>query len=242
MNKSQNNRRRAIVLFIKNERRNNYKVFRSQATYDLLNNHLEEITSRVTNQIDVDLILCSDDPGLMKADYFIKQTGKNFGDKFNNAVNETVKLGYDELIIIGNDSPELTSQQIIHSFENIAKEKVVIGPSNDGGIYLLGLSENNFKATIKARWNTSYVKDDLLKQFHFNNIHLLNYLSDIDDEGDLVSWFSSGSKNAKIFQRMLNLITAAKHKLQNKTHNFSTEQNTIRIHTQKAPPHLISFS
>lgn len=242
MREFQNSKRRAIVLFIQNERRNNNKIFRSRSTYDLFNSRLEEITAQVKNQIDVDLILCSDDPGLMKADFYIKQIGKNFGEKFNNAINETVKLGYDELIIIGNDSPELTSQYIIDSFENIAKEKVVIGPSNDGGIYLLGLSKNNFKTTIKARWNTSHVKDDLLKQFHFNNILLLNYLSDIDDESDLVSWFASGSKIALIFQRLLSLTNIVKQKLQNKTHNFSTEQNNFRIHTQKAPPHLITLS
>lgn len=242
MREFQNSKRRAIVLFIRNERRNNYKIFHSRSTYDLLNSRLEGITAQVKNQIDVDLILCSDDPGLIEADYFIKQTGKNFGDKFNKAVNETVKLGYNELIIIGNDSPELTSQHIIDAFENIAKEKVVIGPSNDGGIYLLGFSKHNFAATIKARWNTSCVKDDLLKQFRFSNILLLDYLSDIDCESDLVIWVAAGSKIALIFQRLISSATAVQHKLRNKSLNFTTEQNLFRVHTQKAPPHLISFS
>lgn len=232
---------RAIVLFIKNEKIRNPKIFSSRIAYDLFNTKIEKLVAQVKDKIDVDIILCSDDPSLIKSNKFIRQTGKSFDEKFNNAIDKTFQLGYDEIIITGNDSPDLTSQHIIESFVNISNEKIVVGPSYDGGIYLLGLAKKSFESKIKARWNTSHVKNDILNVFRDKEVLLLDHLYDIDNEKDLISWFSTKSKSAILFQKLVKAETAVKQKDRLTHHTNSTEQNIFRIHTQKAPPHIISF-
>lgn len=233
---------RAIILFMSNERKNNSKNFRSKSTYDLLDNRVVELITQVKEEFNVDTILCSDDSSLLDSNLFIKQHGESFEEKFNNAIINSFQSGYDEIIVIGNDSPELTSQHIIEAFLHISGGKVVLGPSYDGGIYLLGLSKKSISSKITARWNTSNVKSDLVKLFRDKEVLMLDYLYDIDNQNDLVNWFLTESQSAILFQKLLAAVTSVKQKKHSTVHLLFSEQNFNREHTQKAPPNLISFN
>ncbi len=52
-------------------------------------------------------------------------------------------LGYDQVVIIGTDCLELTSKIINNAFIALNSSDYVLGPANDGGYYLLGLTELN---------------------------------------------------------------------------------------------------
>lgn len=234
--RTERNSKQAIVLFVKNEKLNNKKVFSSRKTYDLFNQKIEQLIASVNKEISFDIILCSDNSSLINHDLFIHQNGKSFDEKFNNAIDKSFEFGYEKIVVIGNDSPDLKPQHIIESFLNISNEKIVIGPSHDGGIYLLGLSSKTSNSKINARWNTSYVKNDLLKLFRNKEMVLLDYLFDIDSESDLHKWYRTNSLSALLFQRILSAKTLVKHKDNLFPDNHSTEETIFRIHTQKAPP------
>lgn len=234
--------KRAVLLFIRNEKNYNNKSFKSRFIYELFNNQVEQLLTQTRNKVDFDTILCSDDPSLVKSNLFIKQTGKSFDEKFNNSIANALQYGYEELIIIGNDSPDITSEHLISTFKKISEEKIVIGPSCDGGIYLLGISENSFQERIKARWNTSNVKIDLLNFFSKNEIFLLDTLIDIDEQNDLLFWFQKGTALALLFQKEIATKTLVSQRNIFKSENSSTEQNLIRIQNQKAPPNLITLA
>lgn len=236
-----NRTNKAVILFIREERNHNVKYLQSPNTYALFNQRVNEIVTGTKNEIKVDVILCSDDLTLLKSDHFIKQHGKSFHEKFNNALEDTYQLGCEEIIILGNDTPELAPEHLIETFEKLSQEKVVIGPSNDGGIYLLGLTKKSFQKKIKARWNTSKVRNDLLQFFSGKEIYLLNYLCDIDSERDLQFWLSIKSQYTLLFQKMLSAFAAVKEKEFTVSINFPTEQSLYRIYIQKAPPHLITL-
>lgn len=234
--RTERNYKHAIVLFIKNEKLNNNKVFSFRETYDLFNKNIEQLIASVKKEISSDVILCSDNSTLINHDLFIKQTGKSFDDKFNNAIDKSFELGYEKIVVIGNDSPDLKPQHIIESFLDISSEKIVIGPSHDGGIYLLGLSSKATSSKINARWNTSHVKNDLLKSFGNKEVVLLDFLFDIDCESDLHKWYTTNSLSANLFQKLLSTETLVRHKDNLSPDNHSTEKTIFRVYTQKAPP------
>jgi glycosyltransferase A (GT-A) superfamily protein (DUF2064 family) len=231
------NKKRAVIFFVRNEKRLNQKKFKDFNTYRLFNKRIEDVASEAKQKIPFDLVLCSDKENIIHQDTFVKQRGENFGEKFNNAISDTFNLGYSEVIIIGNDSPDISANHIVESFNYISKS-VVIGPSYDGGFYLLGLTKSKFSKNISARWNTSYVLNDILTFFTNKDIHQLNCLMDIDSVADLVNWLLFKNKISVIFEKQL----VYTYKLQKKEiYNINlnaTEQNINRIQTQKAPPQL----
>lgn len=113
------------------------------------------------------------------------QTGNDLGEKMYNAFEEVFALGFEKVSIIGSDCYELTTQLIEDSFRQ--KTSTVLGPSEDGGYYLLGLTQNNKQVFSSIDWSTNKVcrqTQNQLDKLSFSYT-LLPTLTDIDDEDDL---------------------------------------------------------
>jgi len=72
------------------------------------------------------------------------QEGATFGERLNNALQLIFDQGFSRVIAIGNDCLELNSQDIIMAATALQERDLVIGPSPDGGAYLIGLSRYLF--------------------------------------------------------------------------------------------------
>ena len=48
--------------------------------------------------------------------------------------------GVDRVVLIGSDSPDLPTGYINQAFDALQRHDAVLGPTNDGGYYLIGLS------------------------------------------------------------------------------------------------------
>jgi len=69
------------------------------------------------------------------------QVGATLGDRMRRAFEETLATGYDRAVIIGTDHPTLPSAFIEQAFAALdAPSSLALGPSTDGGYYLLGMS------------------------------------------------------------------------------------------------------
>ena len=120
--------------------------------------------------------------------YFKKlQSGGNLGDRMSAAFMELFKSGYNKLIIIGSDCLELTELEIINAFEVLNNDDVVIGPSFDGGYYLLGMKAFLPTLFMNKNWSTPTVFKDTLHDLNELNktVSKLITLNDIDEEKDL---------------------------------------------------------
>ena len=95
------------------------------------------------------------------------QIGVDFGSRFAHALQEIFSKGYTSIISIGNDTPQLTQNDIQQAVAHLGRHKSVIGPSKDGGIYLLGIhvEDFDFEAFKKLRWCTRHVQTDLTNYF-----------------------------------------------------------------------------
>jgi glycosyltransferase A (GT-A) superfamily protein (DUF2064 family) len=72
------------------------------------------------------------------------QVGFDFGARFTTAIQAVFSKGFEHIITVGNDTPNLSVATLIRSYESLMQGKTVIGPSTDGGVYLLGIHKNRF--------------------------------------------------------------------------------------------------
>lgn len=118
------------------------------------------------------------------------QRGKNFGEKFANAIQEIFDSGYDRIISIGNDSPQLSHVEIRTAIQSLEDGIQVLGPSKDGGIYLLGLLRSAFdkQRFLEFSWGHRCLYGELKEFLEINakNVHILPAFFDIDNSSDIV--------------------------------------------------------
>jgi rSAM/selenodomain-associated transferase 1 len=70
-----------------------------------------------------------------------EQTGEGLGERMKNAFRDGFEAGYEQLIVVGTDHPTLPSAFLDQGFEALAGGPCIsIGPSVDGGFYLLGMN------------------------------------------------------------------------------------------------------
>ena len=127
------------------------------------------------------------------------QIGENLGKKISNAFNWGFEKGYKKIIIIGSDLWDLNEEIINTGFIELNKNKVVIGPSIDGGYYLLGLNKKMPKIFEGIKWGTQSVLAETLKLLE-HEPYILPELNDIDTFEDLItnpSLFKIYNKNFK---------------------------------------------
>ncbi len=114
--------------------------------------------------------------------------GNRMGDAFFHIFNTTA----ESVILVGSDIPELTSVIIEQGFVSLKKHDTVIGPSRDGGYYLIGMKSKNAPQLIQALfnkipWSTADVlKVSIQRLADAGYSHsLLTTLRDIDQPDDL---------------------------------------------------------
>lgn len=114
----------------------------------------------------------------------IEQFGTSFGERFANAIQSILEMGYENLIAIGNDSPQLKAAHITKAARYLKNGKGVLGPSLDGGFYLMGLKKEwfvyqSFLALPWQRQNLFSCTVGYFKNFKIQ-IEELDALIDID--------------------------------------------------------------
>lgn len=141
-----------------------------------------------------------------------EQIGNSFAERFTNAIQSIYDKGYDSVISIGNDTPHLKSAQISQAAKQLNSHDIVLGPSLDGGFYLMGLKKSHFKAEIflKLPWQTAGLSQSIYRLIASNRTKLfkLETLTDIDSLSDiklLVDSFKSIS--TKIRGLLLQIIS-----------------------------------
>lgn len=126
------------------------------------------------------------------------QAGENLGDKMRRALQDRFLEGYERVIIIGSDSPSLPVSYISRALDS--DKDIVLGPSTDGGYYLIGMAGKVVEVFKDVSWGTEKVLRETLKNLEQNDasLELLPVWYDIDNPEDL-----------KFFKTHLDLIEQA---------------------------------
>lgn len=72
---------------------------------------------------------------------FYRQKGNDLGERMLDAFRHAGKIGGSKALIIGSDSPNLPKRRIRDAFSLLDSNDIVLGPSADGGYYLIGSKE-----------------------------------------------------------------------------------------------------
>jgi uncharacterized protein len=123
------------------------------------------------------------------ARFFPQATG-DLGERMAGAFEESFRTGSTATVIIGSDCPDLSPDVIRSAFARLTETPVVLGPAQDGGYYLIGLSRPMPELFRGIPWGTDRVLADSLAVLERlgRKAALLNPLADIDRPEDLPVW------------------------------------------------------
>lgn len=186
-----------IIIFIRNPVLGKVKTRLAKTLGDdkafAIYQHLLAYTHHITGKVSCDkMVYYSDEVvrnDIWENELFTKKVQHcgHLGERMGNAFIELFKAGYDKLVIIGSDCIELNETIIEQAFQMLDEHKVVVGPSVDGGYYLLGMTSYLPELFTNKNWGTASVLEDSLLDLHSANISVaqLVALNDIDEEADL---------------------------------------------------------
>ena len=129
-----------------------------------------------------------------------------------NAFTEIFENGFERVVIIGTDLPDISSGIIMEAFAALENNDAVIGPSTDGGYYLLGIKSPKEELFSKIDWSTESVYQQTLDKLLNANMEVktLTELVDIDTEEDLIDWLSNkkGNNENKLYLKIKSIYTS----------------------------------
>ena len=113
------------------------------------------------------------------------QSEGGLGDRLIEAF-KYVFSRHDKAVVIGSDCAQLRRAHLDHSFELLDKNDFVMGPTLDGGYYLLGLKKMESSFFVDMPWSTDKVASETRARAEKLDLSLgeLEVLSDIDYMSD----------------------------------------------------------
>ncbi len=139
-----------------------------------------------------------------------QQVGTSFGERFTNAIATVFADGFENIITIGNDTPHLKTEQLKKAAKQLHLGKTVIGPSSDGGFYLLGLQKINFDANSfrNLPWQRFSLFNRISQWLKPNTLEIvrLPVLQDVDDEQDLKSILTFSRTLSSVLLKLIHAI------------------------------------
>ena len=117
---------------------------------------------------------------------YVPQADGDIGQKMAAAFSHGHTLGARQMVLVGTDIFQLQHDHFRLAFDRLNHHDVVIGPSTDGGYWLLGLTRPQ-PVFSNISWSTESVLADTLdrcRQHHLSHF-LLNALTDVDTPAEL---------------------------------------------------------
>ncbi len=113
------------------------------------------------------------------------QEGADLGLRMRAAFKDAFEAGYSEVVIIGSDLYDLSTDDLRNAFDSLNESEVVLGPAADGGYYLLGLKNMIPGIFTGKAWGTGTVLTDTLEGLREVSTFLLPVRNDIDTFADI---------------------------------------------------------
>ncbi|MGI9086274.1 MAG: TIGR04282 family arsenosugar biosynthesis glycosyltransferase [Chthoniobacterales bacterium] len=119
----------------------------------------------------------------------VSQRGDAFGERLIFAAADLFALGFESVCLIDSDSPTVPQSAYQQAVELLARpgDRVVLGPSDDGGYYLIGLKKVHRALFENIDWSTERVCEQTAERARelALELHLLPTWYDVDDRATL---------------------------------------------------------
>lgn len=188
-------RKKLLIIFVKNIKLGKVKTrlaksIGNEAAFEVYK-ELVNITENETNNLTIDKRIYFSDAVVetkWQNDFKTIQYGIDLGERMQNAFADGFNLGYEDIILIGSDLPDISNVIIESGFKALEKIEVVFGPAEDGGYYLVGMNKLHSFIFEDKPWSQPHLLDVSLNELNKNNVgfSLLEILNDIDTYEDLM--------------------------------------------------------
>jgi len=110
------------------------------------------------------------------------QSGESLGRRMEAGIDFLLSGGYEKILLLGSDSPSLSMKMIDDAFELMDEQGVVLGPSLDGGYYLLGVCGGAPDIFSGIEWGSGSVFYETVERLKKNSMKyfILPYWYDVD--------------------------------------------------------------
>ncbi|MBT5920694.1 MAG: TIGR04282 family arsenosugar biosynthesis glycosyltransferase [Flavobacteriaceae bacterium] len=156
------------------------------AVYRILLQHTAQTTRNLKVDKEVFYTDFIDNEDLWDPRFFHKnkQINGSLGEKMLAAFEAGFKKGYHKIVLIGTDLISLEASDINEAFHALEKDSVVFGPAQDGGYYLIGLSQTRPELFQNIPWSTHEVLSKSIERLTCT-YQVLQEKNDIDTLEDL---------------------------------------------------------
>ncbi|HLO55549.1 MAG TPA: TIGR04282 family arsenosugar biosynthesis glycosyltransferase [Saprospiraceae bacterium] len=189
-----------IIIFIKNPVLGKVKTRLATTLGDQkaleIYQRLLDVTRKTVTKVNAkyhlfysDVIDMDDDWDIQDFDKYLQQ-GNDLGERmsaaFRNIFSQNDGSVLQKVVIIGSDCSALTPDILEMAFTILGDSDVVVGPTFDGGYYLLGMKEYQPALFENITWSTDAVYQETNDKARLLQLNIadLPTLSDIDNEAD----------------------------------------------------------
>jgi hypothetical protein len=207
------NQKNLLIVFVKNIILGKVKTRLAKTIGDegafRIYSELVDITEKESQKVNADRHVYFSDviiASKWESDAKFVQEGNGLGERMKNAVQRGFEQGYDNVIVIGSDLPNISEEIIKTAFQKLQNHDVVFGPADDGGYYLLGMSRMIPSIFENKPWSESTLLDVTLQELNEQqkSVELLHTLNDIDTFEDLITsdFYRTNKRAQKIVEHL----------------------------------------
>jgi len=155
--------------------------------YNTLLNHTSSVSknSKITTAVFENIQSQKNKEIFSHAVYFQLQQGKDLGEKMSSAFDWAFEKGYEKVILLGSDLGSLNEKIVLEAETALVENEYVIGPTYDGGYYLIGMKKPSPHLFKEIPWSTEKVLEQTLKTVAPSAFYFLELANDIDEFKDL---------------------------------------------------------
>ena len=155
---------------------------------------------------------------ILPKDFFLMaQRGHEFGQRLIFAAGDLFEVGFASVCLINSDSPTVPAWSFVEASNELAKagDRIVLGPSEDGGYYLIGLKKLHQGLFEEIDWSTERVFDQTMQHASESDVevHQLPCSFDVDDRATL----------ARLCEELLGHESRSPRNMTPNTHKFLSE-------------------
>jgi hypothetical protein len=150
---------------------------------------------------------------------YIPQNGKDLGERLKYCFRKVFQHDARGALVIGSDSPDITEDIIRSAFSYLENHDAVIGPTFDGGYYLLGFRQKTFLPEVfeDILWSTPKVFSKTIQIIsnHNKKYFVLEKRHDVDTIEDVNQFIAGNNFGEFSRSRSMQYLRGINSKIEN---------------------------
>lgn len=163
------------------------------------------------------------------------QEGNSFAQKIATATDKILRKGYERIIVIGSDAPDLRVRDLWYANRLLDDQDIVLGPDLRGGLYLIALKQQAFNrgSFQRLQWQSSALRSSFVAYAENSScdVSWLRWKADFNKMAEVMHYWKVSNVLRKIIGRLFSSVYRLIGVL-----NTSPSLLLITEHSRRGPP------